>query len=201
MPAATLTSQVTIAGLTITGRTERTAAQQISDESAELPAAKAGSLTTRTDDNTGVATLSTGHGIATSDVVDVYWDGGRRYGMTATVATNAVTVDGGAGDNLPTANTAVTVSKQVELNLDFAGDSVEMFACYATRRCSVAWQQENGTAIAAKDLTANEPYVYASGRGDTNLFAGVTVGQVKVSNGDSAGTCILRQAVLYDSAS
>jgi hypothetical protein len=64
-------------------------------------------LTTRTDDNTGVATCLTGHGIETADVVDAYWLGGFRKGMTATTSTNAVTLDGGSGDVLPVQNTAL----------------------------------------------------------------------------------------------
>ena len=52
--------------------------------SPSVSAGKAGSLTTRTDNDTGVATLAGGHGIVTSDKVDVFWAGGRRYGMTAT---------------------------------------------------------------------------------------------------------------------
>jgi len=64
-------------------------------------------ITTRTDDNTGVATALTGHGIDSTDVVDVYWLGGFRLGMVATVDTNAVTIEGGSGDPLPLDNTAV----------------------------------------------------------------------------------------------
>ena len=83
----------------------RTASSQIGHETApQLPAAKAGTLSARTDDNTGVVTLAAGHGLEVGDVVDVYWSGSGnyRYGMDVTVVDgNDVTVDGGAGaDNL-----------------------------------------------------------------------------------------------------
>jgi hypothetical protein len=93
-----------------------------------LVAAQTGTLSTRTDNDTGVATLTTGHGIVTSgDKVDVYWSGGVRYGMTATVATNDVTIDGGGGDNLPAQSTAVTVVTQVEINpLNLDGDNAQV---------------------------------------------------------------------------
>ena len=56
-----------------------------------LPIAKAGTLTTRTEDDTGEATLGAGHGITTGAIVDIYWSGGRRYGVTVgTVAGNVV---------------------------------------------------------------------------------------------------------------
>ena len=95
-----------------------------------MVAAKTGSLSTRTDDNTGVATLSTGHGILTNDVVDVYWDGGVRFGMLATVSGNAVSLDGGAGDNLPAQDTAVTVVKQTPIEVNFDGDTLKIIGIF-----------------------------------------------------------------------
>jgi hypothetical protein len=92
-----------------------------------LPAASTGTLTTRTDDNTGVVTAASGHGIVTSDTVCVFWtdtNGDLQYrsGMTATVATNAITVGGGDGTTgisvLPAASTAVTISKLDSQTLD-----------------------------------------------------------------------------------
>jgi hypothetical protein len=74
-----------------------------------MGAAKAGTLTTRTDDDTGVAGLSGGHGIVTGNIVNVLWTAGARYGMVATVDVNDVTVDGGIGDALPDEDTAVTL--------------------------------------------------------------------------------------------
>ncbi len=76
-----------------------------------------GQLTTRTDADTGVVTVisdsDTGHGITTSSTVDVYWQSGQRIGMSVTAVTaKAVTVDGGAGDDLPTLNDYVWVKVQ-----------------------------------------------------------------------------------------
>src|SRR4051812_43765099 len=77
--------------------------------SVALAAAKVGQLTTRTDNNTGVLTMAGGHGILNGDRLDVYWTGGSRRGMSVTgVSTNLVTIDLGAGDNLPTNLTNVT---------------------------------------------------------------------------------------------
>ena len=93
MATATNNSYINVGGLTIQSTVTRTASGQISHD-VTLPAGKAGTLTTRTDDNTGVATLGTGHGIVQNDVVDVYWAAGVRYGMDVTAVNgNAVTVD------------------------------------------------------------------------------------------------------------
>jgi hypothetical protein len=62
----------------------------------DLPAGKAGTLTTRTNNTDGAATLSAGHGILTADVVDIYWDGGCRYG--AIVGTVEAVEAGNSGD-------------------------------------------------------------------------------------------------------
>jgi hypothetical protein len=79
----------------------------------DRPHSVSGTLMTRTDDDTGVLTLSAMHGVMDGNTVDVYWgeDGEfSRLGMTVgTVATNDVPVDGGTGDNLPTVSTAVHV--------------------------------------------------------------------------------------------
>lgn len=74
-----------------------------------VQAAPAGSLTTRTDNNTGTATMSSGHGVTTGKVF-VFWSGGSRYGMDATVSGNSIALDGGTGDNLPAANTPLRVT-------------------------------------------------------------------------------------------
>lgn len=165
-----------------------------------LPAAKAGSLTTRTDDNTGVATLSAGHGLVTSDVVDVYWSGGYRRGMTATVATNAVTIDGGAGDNLPLANTAVTLSKQVTLPTPaFDGDSCPLWFLNCNTRVSLDLLDDSDVSVQVLEIPAGEAILWIDGQGTTSPIAGNEIGSIVVSNADSSSTTsVLRGTFLYD---
>jgi hypothetical protein len=92
---------------------------------ASVPAAVSGTLTTRTDNDTGTLTMSTGHGITTGQRVDFYWTGGTRYGVTVgTVSGNSVPFDLGAGDNLPIATTAITVGKPVQTAFDLTGDDL-----------------------------------------------------------------------------
>src|SRR5437870_3562372 len=65
-----------------------------------IPKALPGSLTTRTDNDTGSVTVIGTNTIITGDKVDVYWSGGQRRGMTVgTVAGQVVPIDLGAGDN------------------------------------------------------------------------------------------------------
>ena len=163
-------------------------------------AAQTGTLTTRTDDDTGVATLSTGHGIETADVVDVYWSGGVRYGMDATVATNAITVDGGAGDALPVQDTAVTVVVQTDWEMDFDGDDVQIIGVFYRNpsdtgaKAHVDFQDSGDASINELDLvheTANGgcDQIVNISAGDTNTYTGNAVALSKVSHdSESAAT-------------
>lgn len=156
-------------------------------------AAQTGTLTTRTDDDTGVATLSTGHGIETGDVVDVYFAAGVRYGMDATVATNAVTVDGGAGDALPTQDDAVTVVEQTDWEVNFDGDDAQIIGVIYRNpddtgaKGSLDLQDVGDASIEALDLvheTANgglDNIVNISG-GDTNVYTGNRITQGKITH-------------------
>jgi hypothetical protein len=85
----------------------------------ELPAAKAGALTTRTSNSQGTATMGASHGIQTGDRIDVYWEvdtgsgqttKGCRRGMTVgTVSGTSVPLSSsGTGDNLPLVATLIT---------------------------------------------------------------------------------------------
>jgi hypothetical protein len=131
MPTAKITSTLSIGGVSMYSSITRTEEGQIGQE-VTLPKATAGTLSTRTDDDTGVVTLASGHGLRVSDVVDVYWDAGIRYGMDVTAVNgDDVSVNLGAGDVLPAQDTAVTVSKQVTVNTDFDGDDMVMIGALA----------------------------------------------------------------------
>lgn len=197
MPTASIQKTVNIAGLSIQGQQTDTAESAIPLE-VTLAAGKAGSLTTRTDDNTGVATLSTGHGIITSDVVDVYWSGGLRRGMDATVATNAVTIDGGAGDVLPSATTAVVLCKQTEAVFVVDGDLIKAFAVGANQRCSVDLQDGSDASQIAYEVLASTVQEWSETSGITSPFAGLDMAAAKLSNGSSTATCTVKLGVLVD---
>lgn len=107
MASASVRHRITVDGKTIDTNRTVTADGKVTKDPT-LAAAKSGTLSTRTDNDTGVATMTSGHGI-TNGLVDVYWSGGSRAGMTATVATDDITIDGGVGDNLPAQGTALTL--------------------------------------------------------------------------------------------
>lgn len=199
MASKTLNTSISLGGVSIAGKTIRTAEGQIGQD-CSLAAGKAGTLTTRTDANTGVATLSTGHGIITGNVVDVFWSGGARYGMTCTVATNAVTIDGGGGTDLPATTTALVLCKETVINADFDGDDAKIVSVLSTQRGYVQFLDSGSAVLFAVELaTANEDWTWMSGKGVSNPLTGNPVDSIVVSNASSTTAATLTFACLYDS--
>ena len=167
-----------------------------------LGAAKEGDLTTRTDNDTGTLTMAAGHGITTGARLDVYWDGGCRYGMTVgTVATNSVPIDGGAGDNLPAAATAITAMVPAEEAVGVTGNNVAAMGAFTNTTASkaaVVWADGSSATLAACVVTGGSDYIWTDQDGTTNPLAGDTVAKVFVSHGDSTGTKRVRGILAYN---
>ena len=165
-----------------------------------LPAGKAGTLGTRTDNDTGVVNLSAGHGLQNGDKVDVFWSGGSRFGMGATVSSNDVTIDAGGGDNLPLATTAVVVTKRVPIDMAFSGDKLKMLAaCCKTNRIRVSFETAAGASLYSRDLPAGEPLTWVSDQGITNPLAGGAVGCVQATNGQADAAATIAVGAKIDS--
>jgi hypothetical protein len=88
-----------------------------------VPHAAIGTLTTRTDDETGTLTMDeAAHGIETGNIINLSWATGARNTITVgTVSGTSVPIgadDEGTGDDLPIATTEVTASIVGALMLD-----------------------------------------------------------------------------------
>lgn len=161
-----------------------------------LNAAKTGTLSTRTDNNTGTLTMDTGHGITTGQIIDIYWSGGVQRTVTVgTVATNSVPIDGGIGDNLPSATTAITAVVQKAINLAIDGDNTKIIAVVLetvdkTLRTAANVQFLDAAAdvIAEIDLVANVPQVWDIEGGSANPFTGDPITNLKASQANSTST-------------
>lgn len=199
MPDTGTLQQTLTVGSNTYVQTFTTSATNLERISHSVPAAKVGQLTTRTDADTGVLTMVTGHGFSTSDKVDVFWEGGSRHGMDATVATNAVTVDGGSGDDLPTNLTAVTAMKPVPIATEIDGDDVLAIGVYSPKAGYVAFvdAEDNEIAAAVYQLDANEGKSWLSGNGVTNPLNEAAVAKVAFSHGYSGGAATMRAEVLF----
>jgi hypothetical protein len=170
-----------------------------------LPAGKAGTLTTRTDDNTGIVTVGSGHGITISDTVDVYWETGRRYGVDVTAQdATTISIDLGAGDNLPTATTAVVIVKQVPFNLALDGDNAKIVgvsyevAGASGYGCRVTLFDSADDTITGLYLEANAPNVVDVEGGQTNPYTGDPITDGVASNGSGTEAATLKIQAIVD---
>lgn len=161
-----------------------------------LNTAKAGTLSTRTDNNTGTLTLGSGHGITDGQIIDVYWSGGVQRTVTVgTVSGTSVPIDGGIGDNLPTAATAITACVQKAINLAIDGDNADIVAVILETNdkslrttANVQFLDAASDVIAEIDLVANVPQVWDIEGGSSNPFTGDPITNLKASQANSTTT-------------
>lgn len=206
MPTLNYSVAVTGLGGSISQNVPRTAdAGGIREVS--LPIGYSGTLTTRTDNDTGTVTLASGHAITTGANVDIYWSGGVQYNVTVgTVSTNSMPFDSGVGDNLPAQSTAVVVSVRTQINLDIDGDALSLVAIkqkYASNTITadshVEFQDAADDVIAEIDLEANGPQVWDVTGGSANPFTGDPITKAFASNGSTTTAATLQILWLQDS--
>ncbi len=169
-----------------------------------LPSGTAGTLTDRTDDDTGEATLESGHGLQTNDIVAVFWSGGSRYGITAAVAGDVITIAAGVGDNLPAMSTAVVVTQMVDITGLFESDDLQAIVAGCDQRCHLSFIGSAGSPLLDVGLPAGEPWDWAADRGITNPLGGASVGVAAtgrafgVYNGSSTTAATLKIGIVLD---
>jgi hypothetical protein len=171
--------------------------------SPSLAAAIAAISFTQADASNGQAVLPAGNGLATGDKVDVFWQGGRRYGLTATVAGDGITVTlaGGTGADLPATGTALTMSKRTVINASFNSAEASVLLVTATTRTSVVFADASGNVLLALDLKPGQCCLWWAGSGFACPIAAGTVSAIWVANGDSTNTDNLAISVMYEAIS
>lgn len=155
-----------------------------------LAAAVAGTLTTRTDANTGVVTVAAGHGITASDFVAVGWTDSegrltcRMYCDVTAVTATTISIDLGAGTDLPALATEVTVGIVTNefFHIDPQADSVDKQLPVTALTCEVAAAGQkvaafyaNATDVAGGTLT-NGHLVVADGPTKPSILWGALGG-------------------------
>ena len=190
-----LTGQVTlggsVAGISLNATISETGGGQEGHVVA-LPAGNQSTAWTKTDANTGAATLAAGHTIVDGATVDVYWSAGKRLGLTATVATNTVTLDGGAGDDLPASDTVVIVSNQVAVaDASWIGADLKLLVVTCDQRAAIDLQSSVPASLLVIEIgAANGAYFWAKSSGITNPLATATVASATASNGSTTAATL-----------
>lgn len=206
MAVATYGVTVSAGGVTLQASVTRTEDGVIGVE-ASIPAGKTVTGWTKTDADTAECTLPGGHGYS-NGTFDVFWSGGRRYGVPGTISTNTLSLDGGAGTDFPaTSTTGVVVCRQVQVNVSIDGDALGLLAMKleipsdsaATSDGHLTLDDAAGDDIANIDLNANEVQVWDIEGGASNPFTGdpITVGYA--SNGNASYAATLKIAGVVDS--
>jgi hypothetical protein len=141
-----------------------------------VPAAKAGTLTTRTDNDTGIVTVASGHGITTSNKIDLYDADGviirKDMDVTATGSTT-ISIDAGSGSNLPVLNTAVRVAKRLVISPVFFDESgmqmfgIELKVPGASTKGRANFLDGAASSVGDLSLTANSGLIRNVAGGDT----------------------------------
>jgi len=203
MATSTINITGSVGGVTIQGQVSRTAEGQISQDPV-LPAANAGTLSTRTSDTAGTLTLGAGHDISTGDTIDIFWTASGvqkcAYGATVgTVAGTSVPFTGASGDVLPALDSAITADEVVEVDTDFDGDYVEIIMLHSTRAGHFDFQDSGSASLHEDVLLASEPWFWFSELGYTNPLTGNPVDKLLLSNADSVNSATVKLGVLYDS--
>lgn len=187
-----------IAGAPLNASINRSADTGIRHGPITLPAAEAGTLSTRTTDTTGVLTI-TDTALEIGDVIDIYWDGGMRYDVDVdNVVAAAVTFSGGAGDVLPTQDDPITAAEQVVIDTDFDGANLVAIGALCTQRGHLSFQESDATELSV-ELTASEPWFWVDAQEIANPLVGTVVGNIQVSQASSTATAALNVGILYDS--
>jgi hypothetical protein len=208
MATGTLSLAMSIGGVSITKQFALTA-DQATGFDPSIPPGYAGTLTTRTDNETGSVTMAAGHGITTGSAVDIYWSGGARFGVTVgTVSGNTVPIgadNSGTGDNLPVATTALVLSEQQEIAIAIDGDNAVLIGIElnfvdpsATSRGRLSLQDASDNEIAGFTLTGNYPRPFNISGGDTNPFTGNPITKGTISNSSTTSAATLKIGVLQD---
>lgn len=153
----------------------------------------------KTDGDTAAGNVSAGHALV-DGLADVYWTGGCRYGVTIDVTTNAIALDGGAGDDFPaSASVDVVVSQQVQVDFPVDGDDLKAIVVTCDQECHFDFQESDNTSIYQDTLAADAEWDWFLSSGVANELTGDATGHIMVSNASATDEATFVVAFVYDS--
>lgn len=197
MPTAQYGVSLTAGGVSIQKAVNRTADNPIALETS-ISAGKTCTSWVKTDANTAACDLPGGHGYSNGNF-DCFWTESSlpkaRYGVPGTISTNALSLDGGAGDDFPANGTTVICCRQTSANMTIDGDNCSIIGVCAestdassTTAASIMFVDGSSNTIAQLDLVANIPQVFDFTGGATNILTGAIIESVKLGAAGEALT-------------
>lgn len=208
MPSCNYSVSVTSGGIQTQKVVTRTSDGPIGLETS-VSAGKTVTSWVKTDANTAACDLPGGHGYSNGNF-DVFWSSGGtnyvRYGVPGTISTNALSLDGGAGDDFPaSATSGVVVCRQVAASVLVDGDNTKILAIVAestdpasTSVASVTLVDAAADIIAQVDLVANIPQVWDIAGGSANPFTGDVIVSALIGNGSASESLTIKVIGMQD---
>ncbi len=151
--------------------------------SRDLAVALAAQLTTRTDNDTGVLTVATGHGITGADFVGFAWLVAGvwtyRYNVDVTAVTsNTISIDLGAGTNLPDnlTNGFVMVRQREEMIVNQLPSTWQAMNFGSTKDCLMVLTLD----VVALDTPTYYPYILTK-NDPLSFIQGIGRGKLPIS--------------------
>lgn len=209
--AGKFTISATIGGANVYQAFERTNDHPNCYVGVPLPAGKAVTDWVKAvADDEATCNLPGSHGY-TDGNFDVYWIDGNgvyqvRYSVPGTIATNALTLDGGAGAVFPaSATTGIVVTKQVPVTVVCDGDKVTA-ACFEvqfaasseTAYSSVVFSDAGPAVVKALHLPANEANPWWLNSIHANPLTGNPITSCVASCGSATNAGVLNILILED---
>ncbi len=97
----------------------------LDNDTAEISA----TLSTRTDADSGILTVASGHGVTVNDALDVFWTAGKVHAMSVTAQdATTITIDGGSGDALPVVDSPVGIRLSAKITARITRSITEAMA-------------------------------------------------------------------------
>lgn len=170
------------------------------DSNPSVPAAKSGTLTTRTDNTTGTLTMAPGHGFNTGNTISLFFAGGSQTNVTlGTVSGNSVPFSGGTGTALPPATTAITAMIPTSEVFNLVGNNATGALAFTVPQqgdgnACVEFLSSGPAVLLTETLSPAVPTWRWDGT-TTNPLAGVTVATVRFSHGQTGPRVMGAQCV------
>jgi hypothetical protein len=181
---ATVAQSVSMGGKSMSITRTLTDEQNITSE-ITCPAAQAGTLSTRTSDTAGTATLADGHTITTGMMVDITWSGGFARGATVgTVSVNSVPFTGATGDVMPVGTTAIKLCPVVSTPVNFDPDNAAIESFKLDGAGQVAFRTADAEAYAF-ELTATDMWAWTSVDEAANPLGSTSITEIRASTSET----------------
>ena len=173
--------------------------------------AKAATLTTRHDVDTGVITVAADHGVVAGDWVHFYWLDAvtgdvmcHRARATSVTATTILfgeepgsgSDDEGGGDGLPAVNTVGSYMKPNAEDFTVTGNNVRGIVANCPRPGFVIFCLADLTEVLVIDLREYNSYIWSEDDGSTNPLAGAAIAKCLFSHNSITQTAASYAGVL-----